>query len=112
MTTGIYDLPAPGTSDTAMLKDGLLPTQTPAGKAAGRLARRVTKLTVGLALGSGSMRGYAHFGVLKGLEDAGIEIDYAAGASVGSAAASLHAMGKTPRRARRSSISSQSACSA
>ncbi|HEX4517958.1 MAG TPA: cyclic nucleotide-binding and patatin-like phospholipase domain-containing protein [Gaiellaceae bacterium] len=93
---GVYDLAPLGTQDTSMIRDGLLPAQTPAGKAAGRLARRLTKLTVGIALGSGSMRGYAHFGVLKGLQQAGIEIDYAAGASVGSAAAALHAMGKTP----------------
>jgi predicted acylesterase/phospholipase RssA len=96
LDTGLYDLPPLSEEDKAMLREGLLTTATPAGRAAGRLARRLTKLTVGIALGSGSMRGYAHFGVLKGLELAGIEIDYAAGTSVGSAAAALHAMGKTP----------------
>ncbi|HEY4346682.1 MAG TPA: patatin-like phospholipase family protein [Gaiellaceae bacterium] len=98
VTTGVYDLPPLGARDTDMLRKGLLPTDTPTGRAAGRLARRLTKLTVGLALGSGSMRGYAHFGVLKGLEHAGIDIDFAAGSSVGSAAAGLHAMGKTPEQ--------------
>jgi predicted acylesterase/phospholipase RssA/CRP-like cAMP-binding protein len=96
LNTGVHDLPPLAAEDTGMLREGRLTSSTPAGKAAGRLARRLTKLTVGIALGSGSMRGYAHFGVLKGLEEAGIEIDYAAGTSVGSAAAALHAMGKTP----------------
>ena len=38
---------------------------------------------VGVALGSGGMRGMAHIGVLQVLEDAGIAIDFVAGASVG-----------------------------
>ena len=63
----IYDVPALVAGRPAALRDGLLPTRTPAGKAVGRLAREVTGLTVGLALGSGSLRGYAHFGVLKGV---------------------------------------------
>jgi NTE family protein len=91
-----YDVPALAAADETSLRDGLLPTATPAGKAVGRLAREVSGLTVGIALGSGSMRGYAHFGILKGLENAGLEVDYAAGTSVGAAAASLHLMGKTP----------------
>jgi NTE family protein len=92
----VYDVPALLPADQASLRDGLLPTGTPAGKAVGRLARQLSGLTVGIALGSGSLRGYAHFGVLKGLETAGVDVDYAAGTSVGAAAASLHAMGHTP----------------
>jgi len=38
---------------------------------------------VGLALGGGSSRGWAHIGVLKALGDAGIRIDYLAGVSIG-----------------------------
>ena len=38
---------------------------------------------VGVALGSGGMRGIAHIGVLQVLEEAGIPIDFVSGASVG-----------------------------
>ncbi len=41
------------------------------------------KVKIGLALGSGSARGLAHIGVLKVLEEAGIKIDFIAGASIG-----------------------------
>jgi NTE family protein len=39
--------------------------------------------TVGLALGSGSARGWAHIGVIQSLRKAGVPINYVAGASVG-----------------------------
>ena len=42
-----------------------------------------TRKRVGVALGSGGMRGLAHIGVLQVLEEAGIPIDYVSGASVG-----------------------------
>jgi len=38
---------------------------------------------VGLALGSGSARGWAHIGVIRALADAGIEIKYVVGTSIG-----------------------------
>lgn len=41
------------------------------------------KKTLGLALGSGGWRGQAHIGVIKALLQAGIKIDYIAGASAG-----------------------------
>ena len=41
------------------------------------------KKTLGLALGSGGWRGQAHIGVIKTLLEAGIKIDYIAGASAG-----------------------------
>jgi len=43
-----------------------------------------TRKKVGLALGAGSVRGFAHIGVLSVLSKAGIPIDYVAGSSVGS----------------------------
>ncbi len=92
----VYDVPPLEPADSSGLRDGLLSTATPAGRGVGRLARQLTGLTVGIALGSGSLRGYAHFGVLKGLARAGIDVDFAAGTSAGAAAASLHVMGKTP----------------
>jgi NTE family protein len=39
---------------------------------------------IGLALSSGGARGMAHLGVIKVLKEAGIEIDYVAGSSMGS----------------------------
>lgn len=39
--------------------------------------------TVGLALGSGGARGFAHIGVIKTLMDENIPIDYIAGSSIG-----------------------------
>jgi len=38
---------------------------------------------VGLVLGSGSARGWAHLGVIRALAEAGIEISHVAGASIG-----------------------------
>ncbi len=38
---------------------------------------------IGLALGSGSARGWAHIGVIKALAEAGIEADIVCGSSVG-----------------------------
>ena len=38
---------------------------------------------VGLALGGGGARGWAHIGVIRALEEANIKIDYVAGTSVG-----------------------------
>jgi NTE family protein len=53
-----------------------------------------TRKKVGLALGAGSVRGFAHIGVLSVLTEAGIPIDYVAGSSVGSliGAAYCHGM--------------------
>jgi len=48
---------------------------------------------VGLALGSGSLRGISHVGVLKVLEQEGIPIDYIAGTSVGSVIGGVYAAG-------------------
>lgn len=53
----------------------------------------MTQPTVGLALGSGGLRGLAHIGVLKVLEREGIAINYIAGCSIGSLVGSLYASG-------------------
>ena len=49
---------------------------------------------VALALGSGGARGFAHVGVIKALEDAGIEADIVTGASSGAVVAALYAGGR------------------
>jgi NTE family protein len=82
--------PPLGGEDERALADGLLPADTDAGRALGRLARRLTGLEVGVALGTGSMRGYAHIGALRGLESTGVPIDYLAGTSIGAVVAGLY----------------------
>ncbi len=50
---------------------------------------------LGLALGGGAARGFAHVGVLQVLEEAGIKADLVVGTSAGSLVAALYASGKT-----------------
>ncbi|GAA4712795.1 patatin-like phospholipase family protein [Brevibacillus fulvus] len=54
------------------------------------------KPKVGLALGSGGARGFAHIGVLKILERHGVEIDMLAGSSMGSLIGAVYANGLEP----------------
>ncbi|WEG11682.1 patatin-like phospholipase family protein [Pullulanibacillus sp. KACC 23026] len=53
----------------------------------------MTRPTIGLALGSGGAKGFAHIGVIKVLEEAGIPIDYIAGSSMGALVAALYGVG-------------------
>ncbi|HHP7229300.1 MAG TPA: patatin-like phospholipase family protein, partial [Xenococcaceae cyanobacterium] len=48
---------------------------------------------VGLALGGGGARGWAHIGVLRALEEAEIKIDYLAGTSVGALIGAVYVTG-------------------
>lgn len=48
---------------------------------------------IGVALGSGGARGFAHLGVLKSLEDNNISIDYLAGCSMGAIVAAFYGVG-------------------
>jgi len=52
-----------------------------------------SRKTVGLALGSGSSRGWAHIGAIEALKEEGIPIDNVAGSSVGSYVGALYASG-------------------
>jgi NTE family protein len=88
-------VPQVGAADDDALTRGILPATTPAGRALGWAARDLSGLKVGLALGGGTEKGYAHLGVLRVLERAGIEVDYLAGASIGSAVAGAYAQGYT-----------------
>ncbi len=54
-------------------------------------ARIVSRLKLGIALGSGSARGWAHIGVLKALSERGIRPDVICGASIGSLVAAAYA---------------------
>jgi NTE family protein len=51
---------------------------------------------VGLALGGGAARGFAHIGVLQVLDEQGIKADLIVGTSAGSVVATLYAAGKSP----------------
>jgi NTE family protein len=51
---------------------------------------------IGLALGGGGARGFAHIGVLRALEAMHIKVDYIAGTSMGSVVGSLYASGYSP----------------
>jgi NTE family protein len=51
------------------------------------------RLKIGLALGGGAARGFAHIGVIKMLESHGIYPDYVVGTSAGAVVGSLYAAG-------------------
>jgi NTE family protein len=90
--TGVIAVPPLQDADRAALSRGLLPGSSPAGKALGWVARDLAGLKVGVALGAGSIRGFAHWGALRALERAGLPIDYLAGTSAGAAAAGVYAV--------------------
>jgi NTE family protein len=48
---------------------------------------------LGIAFGGGGVRGFVHLGVIRALDEAGIQADFVTGASAGSIAASLYASG-------------------
>jgi NTE family protein len=52
------------------------------------------RMKIGLALGSGAARGWAHIGVLQALRDAGIEPDIIAGTSIGALVGGCYAAEK------------------
>lgn len=51
------------------------------------------KIRIGLALGGGAARGFAHIGVIKALEAQGIQADIVVGTSAGSVVGALYAAG-------------------
>lgn len=55
-------------------------------------------MKLGLALAGGGVKGAAHIGVIRALEENGIKIDAIAGTSIGSIVASLYAMGYTTEK--------------
>jgi NTE family protein len=64
-------------------------TKPPVGEDAGP-----GRLNVGVALGGGAARGWAHIGILKGLREAGIRPDIVAGTSIGAVVGGCYAAGK------------------
>ncbi|MFN8522463.1 MAG: cyclic nucleotide-binding domain-containing protein [Chloroflexota bacterium] len=57
------------------------------------LARDVARLKVGLALGAGGARGFAHVGAIRFLEESGVPNDYIAGTSMGAVIGATRALG-------------------
>lgn len=59
------------------------------------LTRRAPRL--GLALGSGSARGWAHIGVLQALREEGVRLDVVCGSSIGALVGAAYAAGELER---------------
>jgi NTE family protein len=60
----------------------------------GRLGRELAHTRLGLALGAGGAKGYAHVGALRVLEQAGYTVDYVAGSSIGAIVGALIGLGQ------------------
>lgn len=63
-----------------------------------RVARFIAGRAVGLVMGAGGARGFAHIGLLRALQEQRVPIDMVGGTSMGAAMAAQHAMGWTPQR--------------
>lgn len=61
-----------------------------------RLARTLAGRSVGVVLGGGGARGFAHIGVLRALAEAGVPVDAIGGTSMGAAIAAQHALAMDP----------------
>jgi NTE family protein len=59
---------------------------------------RSPRALVALVLGAGGSRGFAHVGVIKALEAAGVEVDIVVGSSAGAVVAALYAGGNNAAR--------------
>ena len=68
--------------------------------------------TIGLALGGGAARGWAHIGVLKSLVAAGLLPDIVAGTSMGAVAGACYVTGRLARSRTSPPASRAAACSA
>jgi NTE family protein len=90
----------PGRSTTAA---GLSPAA--GGNVAGTAAAPAPrKPRLGLALGGGAARGFAHVGVIEVLEQAGLRPDLVVGTSAGSVVGALYASGMSPRALREAAL--------
>lgn len=56
----------------------------------------MTRPRIGLALGSGSARGWSHIGVIDALAEAGVEPDIVCGTSIGSLVGAAYVAGRLP----------------
>lgn len=81
----------------ALLLAGCATSPGPGSQPPGAPAPVVVKkpLKIGLALGGGAARGFAHVGVIAVLEEAGLKPQLVVGTSAGSLVAAIYASGKT-----------------
>lgn len=63
-------------------------------KETGTVCKRYPSLKIGLALGGGATRGFAHIGAIRAFEEYGIKFDFVAGTSAGSLVGAMYAAGK------------------
>ena len=73
----------------------------PTDKAVADKTAEPRSVRLGLALGGGAARGFAHVGVIQVLEEAGLHPHFVAGTSAGSLVAALYASGKSSQELRR-----------
>ncbi len=65
---------------------------------AGRLSTSIGRRPkIGLALGSGSARGWAHIGILEALDEEGIQPDVVSGCSIGALVGASYVAGRLPQ---------------
>jgi NTE family protein len=92
---GAGPAPADGSRRASANSAGLTPASSagmpPADEA--WLARHLTRTKLGLALGAGGAKGYAHVGALQVLEQAGYVVDYVSGSSIGAIVGAYLALG-------------------
>lgn len=67
--------------------------ESPFSQAVARLARHIGEMEVGLALGGGGPKGFAHIGVLRVLKQNAVPVDYVAGCSIGAIVGAAYALG-------------------
>ncbi len=84
---------APVVTTTPSAAPGTVTPPPPTAPAAAAPAPRPPR--IGLALGGGAARGFAHIGVIQVLDEAGIRPDLVVGTSAGSLVAALYASGKS-----------------
>lgn len=65
--------------------------------AVGTPDERLRSVRIGLALGGGSARGWAHIGIIRELAAHGIAVDIVAGTSIGAVVGACHAAGRLDR---------------
>jgi NTE family protein len=73
---------------------------TGAQASSGQAPAQPARPRIGLALGGGSARGFAHIGVLEWLEEHHIPVDYLVGTSMGGLMGGIYATGMSPREIR------------
>jgi NTE family protein len=88
---------APAPAPVVAPPPGPAPAAAPVAAAPPPVPAPLRRPRIGLALGGGAARGFAHIGVIQALEESGFAPDLVVGTSAGSLVAALFASGKTGR---------------